>query len=115
MAGPLANGDEHVARALIDAAGKLMKDADTPANFAALLFGRAAPEDLAGYEPAELAALARSAFAFIATRKPGTAQVRFEQPQAEAGERLKSISVIEVANDNMPFLLDSVMGEVTAW
>src|SRR5438093_216227 len=104
MAGALANGDEHAARVLIDAAGKLLKDerGGAPVGFAALLFGRAAPEDLTGYEPGELAALARAAFAFLATRKPGAAKVRFEQPEAGSGKRLKAISVIEIANDDMP-------------
>ena len=53
-----------------------------PDDFAALLFGRAAPEDLVGYDAAELAALAREAWAFLAARKPGAPKIRFEQPAA---------------------------------
>ena len=53
---------------------------DVPDDFVALLFGRAAPEDLVGYEAAELAALAREAWAFLATRKPGAPKIRFEPP-----------------------------------
>ena len=30
------------------------------------------------------------------------------------GDRVKSISVIEVVNNDMPFLVDSVMAEITA-
>ena len=84
-----------------------------PDGFAALLFGRAAPEDLVGYDAAELASLARDAWAFFATRKPGAPKIRFESPAASGGERLKTISVIEIVNDDMPFLVDSVMGELT--
>ena len=69
-----------------------------------------------GYEAGELAALAREAWAFLAVRKPGAPKIRFEQPaddKASGGEHLKSISVIEIVNDDMPFLVDSVMAELT--
>ena len=83
-----------------------------PDDFVALLFGRAAPEDLVGYEASELAALAREAWAFSrfasrASRKSASSSLPPD------GERLKSISVIEIVNDDMPFLVDSVMAELT--
>ena len=107
--------EDRAARARIDAAAKLLRGrkSDVPDDFVALLFGRAAPEDLVGYEAAELAALAREAWAFVATRKPAAPKIRFEQPKASDGEHLKSISVIEIVNDDMPFLVDSVMAELT--
>ena len=106
--------EERAARARIDAAAKLLRGdkSNVPADFAALLFGRAAPEDLVGYDASELAVLAREAWAFLAARKPGTPKIRFEQP-AQDGEHLKSVSVIEIVNDDMPFLVDSVMAELT--
>ena len=53
--------EDRAARARIDAAGKLLRGgkSDVPDDFVALLFGRAAPEDLVGYEADALAALAR--------------------------------------------------------
>ena len=77
-------GEERAARARIDAAAKLLRGdkSNVPDDFAALLFGRAAPEDLVGYDAAELAALAREAWAFLAARKPGAPKIRFEQPDA---------------------------------
>ena len=108
--------EDRAARVCIDAAAKLLRGSksDVPDYFVALLFGRAAPEDLVGYEAAELAALAREAWAFVATRKPAAPKIRFEQPGASSdGEHLKSISVIEIVNDDMPFLVDSVMAELT--
>jgi glutamate dehydrogenase len=105
-------GEERAARSRIDTAEKFLRKSDTPGNFAALLFGRVVPEDLIAYEPSELAALAREAYAFLATRKTGAPKIRFDNPSAE-GDRLKSISVVEIVNDDMPFLLDSVMGELT--
>lgn len=105
-------GEERAARARIDAAGKLLRGkTEALDGFAALLFGHVAPEDLVVYEPSELAALARDAHAFLATRKAGEPKVRFVTPPLE-GDRLKSIAVIEIVNDDMPFLLDSVMGEL---
>ncbi len=107
--------EDRAARACIDAAAKLLRGgkSDVPDDFVALLFGRAAPEDLVGYEAAELAVLAREAWAFVATRKAGAPKIRLEQPKASDGEHLKSISVIEIVNDDMPFLVDSVMAELT--
>src|SRR5439155_10249867 len=84
-----------------------------PAGFVSLLFARTAPEDLIAVAPRELASLAREAWAFLAMRKPGAPKIRFEAPTFDAGEGMKSISVIEIVNDDMPFLLDSVMGELT--
>ena len=43
----------------------------------------------------------------------GRAEDPLRSPPASAGDRLKSISVIEIVNDDMPFLVDSVMGELT--
>src|SRR3954466_11127307 len=107
--------EERAARARIDAAAKLLRGgrSDVPDDFVALLFGRAAPEDLVGYEAAELAALAREAWAFVAIRKPGTPKIRLELPKVSDGEHLKSVSVIEIVNDDMPFLVDSAMAELT--
>ena len=49
---------------------------------------------------------------FLAARQSNKAKIRFEQPARE-GDHLKSISVIEIVNDDMPFLVDSVMAELT--
>src|SRR5438093_716294 len=84
-----------------------------PAGFVSLLFARTAPEDLIAVAPRELAWLAREAWAFLAVRRPGEPKIRFDSPAFDAGEGMKSISVIEIINDDMPFLLDSVMGELT--
>ena len=106
----LASEEERAARDLLDVSSTLL--GDVPATFAAVLFARTAPEDLLVYDAKELAQLARDAWAFLAVRKPGEPKVRFTSPASD-GDRLKSISVIEVVNDDMPFLVDSLMGELT--
>ena len=69
-------------------------------------------EDLLSYAASDIAALAEHAFDFLRERQPGTAKIRCETvPLKEFGER-KSVTVIEIVNDDMPFLVDSVMGEL---
>src|SRR5262245_5958237 len=86
---------------------------DIPAGFAEALFARAAAEDLLGYEPRELATLAEDAWAFLADRQPGAPKMRFgSRPGPVGAERIESVSVLEIVNDDMPFLLDSVLGEL---
>ena len=118
MAGLLGTKDERAALALTDEASRLLangRDSNghaLPPGFAGNLFARAAPEDLIGYTADELAALAREAAEFLATRRRGEPKIRFESPQADADRRLSIISVIEIVNDDMPFLVDSVMSEL---
>src|SRR5215472_7775957 len=97
------------ARALIQAAGPLI-GGSAPKNFVDLLLGRAAPEDLLAYQARDLARLAQDAWAFLGERRPGTAKVRIVSPVD--GDRLNAISVIEIINDDKPFLLDSTMGQL---
>ena len=112
--------EERAASARIAAAAKLLRGAksDVPDDFAKLLFGHADAEDLIVYDAAELAALASGAWAFLSARKPNLPKIRIEHPQASdskasGGGSLKSVSVVEIVNDDMPFLVDSVMGELT--
>ena len=109
--------DEHAADQLIKRAATAMEreGGGAPASFLRQLYAHAAPEDLVVYQPAELASLAASAYKFIVSRAPGEPAIRVYDPDSPLdGERVKSISVIEVVNDDMPFLVDSVMAEITA-
>ena len=114
--GLIGTEEERRAGRLIEKAGTILPGiADrVPSNFASRIFARVAPEDLVRYEPRELAAFAAHAFDFLQKRKPGTPKIRIETPPAAAGDALKSISILEIVNDDMPFLLDSVMGELAA-
>jgi glutamate dehydrogenase len=77
------------------------------------MFGRGAPEDVVRYEAREIAVLAEQAWAFLKERERGKPKIRMRSGDALGGERLRTLSVLEILNDNMPFLLDSVMGELT--
>ncbi len=102
------------ARADIEQAGAAMsaRRNDIPATFLAQLYARAVPEDLIHYAPADLADLAERAFDFLKDRPPGAPKIRCATVALkELGER-KAVTVVEIANDDMPFLVDSVMGEI---
>jgi len=105
--------EEQVAALLVATAGTLLESQGTgaPKAFVDALFGLTVPEDVVRYDAREVAALAEAAWGFLAERKPGASKIRLEVPAA-AGERLRSISVLEVVNDDMPFLVDSVLGEL---
>ena len=115
--GFLASEDERVARQLVEQADLILQamDDEVPSQFASRLFGRAVAEDVRLYTPHELVALTRLAFDHLKTRRPGTADIRLIQPDAvDGGERLASVTVVEIVNDDMPFLLDSVTAALNA-
>ena len=102
-------GDDYASVALIDAATALLakRNRDIPEDFLAKLFGLAVPEDLERYGADELAAIAERSWSFLAERSPGVPKLRFEPAAAPRG-----IAVLEIVNDDMPFLVDSVVGEL---
>ena len=109
-----ASEHESAVRAVIEqaAAALAARRNDIPASFVAQLYARAVAEDVLCYAAADLAELAERAFDFLKDRPPGAPKIRCETVALkESGER-KSVSVIEIVNDDMPFLVDSVMGEI---
>src|SRR5262249_40287092 len=105
VAGLIGTEEERTARRLIEQMGTILtrRHDDMPAGFAAALFGRAAAEALLAYEPRELAALAEEAWAFLSERKPGAPHMRFDsRPGPVGAERIKTVSVLEIVNDDMP-------------
>ncbi|MCL4709873.1 MAG: NAD-glutamate dehydrogenase [Pseudorhodoplanes sp.] len=112
FASVLDTEEERIARKLIEDADQSLNGRAGPLaqGFVPRLFSRAAPEDLVGYEPEELAVLGAQAWDFLQVRRPGHPKIRFVSPQPPKGAtRLNGISVIEIVNDDMPFLVDSVM------
>ncbi len=81
---------------------------DFPPDFFAALYGRAPPDDLERYRPEELAAIGEEAWTFLAERKPGAAKIAFTPAHLTPG-----VTVLDVLNDDMPFLVDSVLGELS--
>jgi glutamate dehydrogenase len=114
MAVVLAADAEESSPGLIEAGALLHgRRVDIPAGFVGELYARAVPEDVARYAAAALADLGERAWDFLAERKPGAPKVRCETVTlTDAGAR-ETVTVIEVVNDDMPFLVDSVMAELS--
>ncbi len=85
----------------------------TPPTFVRDLYGRVPPEDLAAYSPAALAELAAAAYEHLkAPRMGGGEDIRLIDLEVERGGRRREVTVLEIVNDNMPFLLDSTLAEL---
>ena len=81
-------------------------------GFLDVLFGASALEDLAQYKPESLKTLARDALARLsAPRRPGRAEIRLIDPVSD-DPALSAVTIVEVVNDDMPFLLDSTLVEL---
>src|ERR1022692_1449497 len=103
------NADDSAGQALIAAAGTALskRRSDIPDMFLAELLGSAVPDDLQRYGPDELAAIAERSWSLFAERKAGVPKISFEPAPAT-----RTAAVLDIINDDMPFLLDSVVGEL---
>jgi len=106
--------EERAEAALIAAAGNILRsdNREVPEDFVAALFAYAVPEDLMRYDPRQLAELAANAWSLLAVRKPGVPKIRLEAFDPAGHKRLRNDSVLEIVNDDMPFLVDSVLAEL---
>src|SRR5262249_27384759 len=68
---------------------------------------RAAPDDLVRLSPDELAAVGEQSWSFLLQRQSDLPKIAFRAAPAGAG-----IAVLDILNDDMPFLVDSVLGEL---
>src|SRR5581483_2885969 len=107
-------GAARVASAIEAAKEELVERAETLAEaelaaarpFVAALYRHVPPEDVAARGPDALCAAALGLWRFGAVRRPGRALVRVFNPH-EAGWTSPH-TIVEIVNDDMPFLVDSV-------
>jgi glutamate dehydrogenase len=105
--------EERIAQAATLAARRLTGDqADAAARFVRVFAQNVAPEDVAAFAPEDLYGAALSLFAFAGRRTPGTPEVRVFSPRADADGWSCRHTVVEIVNDDMPFLVDSVAAEL---
>ncbi|MBO6894053.1 MAG: NAD-glutamate dehydrogenase [Roseibium sp.] len=99
---------------LIDAVhANLNKDNPALAEFSRAFYDRGAAEDLVTYSAEELTGFVRDAWQDFQKHDLGTHRVSISDPTFKAkGNKAKGLTVIEIVNDNMPFLVDSVMDEL---
>src|SRR5665647_803137 len=109
-----ARDDDAAAHVAIENAGVVLaaRRDDIPANFIEQIYGHAVPEDVMRYGADDLAMLAERSYDFLTDRQPGVPKIRCETVALTASGARKAVSVVEIANDDMPFLVDSVMGEI---
>jgi glutamate dehydrogenase len=102
--------ESEAGQTLVEAAASLLaaRRADIPRHFLPALFERATPDDLVRYSPEELAGIGEQSWSFFQDRQAGAAKVAFRSARAGA-----STAVLEVLNDDMPFLVDSVLAELS--
>jgi glutamate dehydrogenase len=81
-------------------------------DFVQRFYAGVTPEDLVDRRPESLLALALSLWRFAAARAPGTAKVQAFNPTVEEAGWQDRHTVVEIVNDDMPFLVDSVTAEL---
>ncbi|MDX2205626.1 MAG: NAD-glutamate dehydrogenase [Hyphomicrobiaceae bacterium] len=101
---------EPLSGSIADGVANRIKDPHV-ATFARLLYARDGGDALSGLEPAALAANAEAALAFVRDRAPGRHKIALRPAPVATGPRG---TLLEVVNDDMPFLLDSILGEIQA-
>lgn len=88
------------------------KIADKPAALADYLLARAPAEDVAAYDPSVLQHAAALAFKAVSKHRKGESVIAIDTDAGIVRDG-RPVTVITVVNDNMPFLFDSVLGEIT--
>ncbi|TMH60726.1 MAG: NAD-glutamate dehydrogenase [Betaproteobacteria bacterium] len=112
-----ANGEGGGAQRL-DEVLKLVRTKVAPAqraaveDFAIRYFQDVDAEDLSERQPADLYGAALSHWNFARRREPGRLRVRVLNPTLEEHGWQSTHTVVEIVNDDMPFLVDSVTMEV---
>jgi len=91
------------------AAARLPAERASPlSDFITQFYGNVAIDDLVSESPDNLYAAALSLWNFAAQRAPGTAKVRVYNPRLDEQGWHSSHTVVEMVNDDMPFLVDSL-------
>jgi len=70
------------------------------------------PEDIAPFSTDEMIAFTQKTADHLNRKKPGKAEVTIYDPEASDG-RADNITVVEIINDDMPFLFDSTIAALT--
>ena len=88
------------------------KGADAAAKLASYLMTRAPAEDVACYEPGALEAAAQLAWEAVSRHRKGDSVIAIDTSRSILRQG-RPVSVITVVNDNMPFLFDSILSEIS--
>lgn len=83
------------------------------AHFADMFFRHVPSEDIAGFTAPELTQIAASMQEWAQTRKPGAHKLRVFNPDHKRDGWHVPCTVIQIVNDDMPFIIDSITSELT--
>lgn len=91
---------------------RLAENAAPAVAFARQYYARAAPEDLLAEDPEDLYGAVLSHWNFSRRRRPGATDIRVFNPSYDEYGWRSTHTVVEIVNDDMPFLVDSVTMEL---
>jgi glutamate dehydrogenase len=86
--------------------GKKLEDFN---DFVDAFYGVSCPDDMFDRDPEQLFAVAHSMWTESEKRTAGTFSLKIVNPRGEGGWNTKN-TVIQIVNDDMPFLVDSITG-----
>ena len=89
-------------------------EAATAEQVIGLFYQHVAPADVAGRSPRDLAGAALALFRFVGRRRPGQAKIRVYNPEPAADGWSSPHTIVEISNDDMPFLVDSATAAINA-
>ncbi len=72
------------------------------------------PDDVAERSLRDLAGAALSLWRFAGRRRPGQAKIRVYNPEPDIDGWSSPHTIVEIVNDDMPFLVDSVTAAINA-
>ncbi|HVI52733.1 MAG TPA: NAD-glutamate dehydrogenase domain-containing protein [Candidatus Sulfotelmatobacter sp.] len=112
----MAQRIDHLKDRLIDRVTKLAEER-VPAEalgpvrrLLAAFYANVVPEDILHREPESLYAAVMALHGFARQRKPGQPKLRLIQPRPDEGGWESEHAVLQIVNDDMPFLVDSITG-----
>ncbi len=89
-------------------------EAATAEQVISLFYQHVAPADVAGRSTRDLGGAALSLFHFAGRRRPGQAKIRVYNPEPVADGWSSPHTIVEIVNDDMPFLVDSATAAINA-
>jgi glutamate dehydrogenase len=89
-------------------------DHDTAARVIGAYYEHVPPADVTEHSPRDLSGAALSLWHFAERRRPGQAKIRVYNPEIAADGWSSAHTIVEIVNDDTPFLVDSVTGAITA-
>lgn len=97
----------------LSADGLSEQDESVPDWFAGALLGQVAAEDVAVYPKTFIGTLLKAAYAnLVAPRHRGQPNIKLTDYVVEADNNARQITVVEIVNDNMSFLVDSTLAAI---